>query len=263
MPYRRGLGAPLRPARAAGTYGFPAYWPSANGAGRNFDGREGDVTANPVTHLIMAVAQLVGVLIWPALILFVLVHFRSGFADFLDHLGEFSVKALGTEISAKRQEAVAAIGAAIGAHGLAEAGPGSAADPRDVAEALPSVRAQRRMEGARVLWVDDRPDNNRYERQALEALGLRIELSTSTEDALEKIHSKKYRLIISDMGRPPDAQAGYTLLRELREAGYSTPFVIYASSRDPQHVREARQRGALGATNSPQELLEMVTGALA
>jgi len=221
------------------------------------------VTADQATRLIVAVAQLVGVLIWPALILFVIVRFRSGLTDFFGHIGEVSVKALGAEISAKRQEAAAAIGAAVGARELAGASLGVAADPREVADALPSVRAQRRMEGSRVLWVDDRPDNNRYERQALEALGLRIDLSTSTDDALEKVRGRNYDLIISDMGRPPDDRAGYTLLKKLRDAGHSTPFIIYAGSRDPKHVQEARQRGALGATNRPQELLEMVTRALA
>src|SRR5262249_32543926 len=159
------------------------------------------------------------------------------------NLGEISVKAPGAEVTAKRQEAAAAIGAAVGAREVTEAGAEKSIDPRDVADALPSVRAQRRMDGSRVLWVDDRPDNNRYERQALEALGLRIDLSTSTDDALRKVRSSNYDLIISDMGRPPDDRAGYTLLRELREADFSTPFIIYAGSRDPKHVQEARQRG--------------------
>jgi CheY-like chemotaxis protein len=226
------------------------------------EARRADVTADQATRLIQAVAQLVGILIWPALILFVIVRFRSGLTNFFDHIGEVSVRALGAEISAKRQEAAAAIGAAAGAREPAGASSGVAVDPREVADALPSVRAQRRMEGSRVLWVDDRPDNNRYERQALEALGLQIDISTSTDDALEKVQSKTYDLIISDMGRPPDDRAGYTLLKELRDQGYSTPFIIYAGSRAPKHVQEARQRGAFGTTNSPQELLGMVTRAL-
>jgi CheY-like chemotaxis protein len=110
--------------------------------------------------------------------------------------------------------------------------------------------------------VDDRPSNNRFERQALEAIGVQIDLSTSTEEALEKIQRQSYDLIISDMGRPPDARAGYTLLDKLRSAGNKTPFVIYANSRAPEHVREALRHGAIGCTNVPQELMEIVTKAL-
>ena len=127
---------------------------------------------------------------------------------------------------------------------------------------MPNARAQRRLEGSHVLWVDDRPDNNRYERQALEALGVRFTLSISTEDALERLRRQKFDLIISDMGRPPDQYAGYTLLDTLRGAGDRTPFVIYAGSRDPEHVKEAREHGALGCTNSAQELILLVTRAL-
>jgi len=42
---------------------------------------------------------------------------------------------------------------------------------------------------ATVLWVDDHPDNNFNERKALEALGMHIEASPSTADALEQINS--------------------------------------------------------------------------
>jgi CheY-like chemotaxis protein len=62
------------------------------------------------------------------------------------------------------------------------------------------------------LWVDDFPNNNIYERQALEALGVNFVLATSTEEALKKISRQRFDAIISDMGRPPDSRAGYTLL---------------------------------------------------
>jgi CheY-like chemotaxis protein len=113
-----------------------------------------------------------------------------------------------------------------------------------------------------VLWVDDRPDNNNYERQALEALGVKFVISTSTDDALSKLMTRHFDAIISDMGRPPDARAGYTLLDKLRSSGNQIPFIIYASSRSPEHQAEARRRGAVGCTNNATELFEMVVSAL-
>jgi CheY-like chemotaxis protein len=221
------------------------------------------MNSGQVSSLVSAVAQLVGVLIWPLVLLFFLVRFRSALADFLRNLGEFSFKGPGFEASAKRQqEAAAALGAAVAVRAPEDGARGAAADPGDVAAALPSPRALRRMQGARVLWVDDRPDNNRFERQALEALGIDVELSTSTEDALDKLRRRSYDLIISDMSRPPDDRAGYTLLDRLRSNGNQIPYVIYASSRAPEHVRESRKHGAIGCTNMPQELISMVTTAL-
>ena len=112
-----------------------------------------------------------------------------------------------------------------------------------------------------VLWVDD-PRNNRYERQALEALGLRFALSTSTDDALNQLRHQSFDLIISDMGRPPDSRAGYTLLDKLRSQGDRTPFVIYAGSGASDLVLEANRRGAVSCTDSPQELIRTVTHTL-
>ena len=220
------------------------------------------MSSDQTIRLINAVTQLLGVLAWPAVVLFFVVWFRHALGGFLGNLGELNLKAGGVEATAKSQEAAAALGAASAARAPGDGTPAPVANPREIAEALPSPRDQRRLQGSRVLWVDDRPENNVFERQALEALGIQIDLSTATEDALEKIRRRSYDLIISDMGRPPDARAGYTLLDKLREAGNKTPFVIYASSRAPEHVREAREHGAIGCTNMPQELVEMVTANL-
>lgn len=222
------------------------------------------MSSTQVIQLISAISGLLAVLVWPAVVLFFLVRFRRGLTDFFGNLGELSLKAPGMEATAKRQqaEAAAALGAAIATRGPQDGTAGRVPDPGKVVDLLPGPRAQRHLQGARVLWVDDRPSNNYFEMQALEALGIQIDLSTSTEEALEKIRQRHYDLIISDMGRPPDSRAGYTLLDELRGTGDKTPFVIYASSRDPEHVREARQHGAIGCTNSPQELITLVTKAL-
>lgn len=222
------------------------------------------MTADQAIRLIDAVGQLLGVLVWPAVVLFFLLRFRSSLAEFFGNLGEFSLKAPGVEATAKRQreEAAAALGAAVTARAPGAGEPAAVSDPRDVAEALPSPRAQRRLRGAHALWVDDSPDNNRFERQALEALGIHFDLSDSTEDALDQVRRRSYDLVISDMDRPPDDQAGYALLDQLRSAGNRTPFIIYTGFRTQEHVREARQRGAVGLTNRPQELIEMVTQAL-
>jgi CheY-like chemotaxis protein len=109
-----------------------------------------------------------------------------------------------------------------------------------------------------VLWVDDRPNNNIYERAAMEKYGLRFVLAKSTDEAIKQLHNARFDAIISDMGRPPDYRAGYTLLKAVRDSGNQTPYFIYAGSRAPEHVVEALRRGAQGTTNVAAELIEMV-----
>ena len=221
-----------------------------------------------VINIIEAVTKLVGVLVWPLIVLFVLIRYASGLKDFFSSIGEFSLKGAGFEASAKRKqaEAVAALAAATASRPETGATPeATAKETQNIASFLAesvTPRVMRRLGRSTILWVDDRPNNNLYERQALEALGITFVISTSTEDALVKLKSRKFDAIISDMGRPPDDQAGYTLLDGLRTSGDRTPFIIYAGSRAPEHRAEARRRGALGCTNRPDELVDMVLMAL-
>lgn len=110
----------------------------------------------------------------------------------------------------------------------------------------------------KVLWVDDRPQNNVYERRAFEAFGLRFTLAQSTMEALELLEHNKYASIISDMGRNEGPREGYVLLDAIRKKGIQTPFFIYAGSNLPEHKKEAIEHGAHGSTNDPQELFQQV-----
>ena len=109
-----------------------------------------------------------------------------------------------------------------------------------------------------VLWVDDRPENNIYERQAFETFGLEVTLALSTDEALEKISNRKFAAIISDMGRREGPEEGYKLLDTLRKRNNQTPFFIYAGSNDIIHKRETVRRGGQGSTNRAHELFKMV-----
>ncbi len=114
----------------------------------------------------------------------------------------------------------------------------------------------------KVLWVDDRPDNNILERQTMESMGLEFTLALSTAEALQVLSTLRFAAIISDMGRNEGPREGYVLLEALRTKDKITPYFIYAGSRAPKHKREAALRGAQGTTNIAGELVEMVTRAL-
>ena len=113
-----------------------------------------------------------------------------------------------------------------------------------------------------ILWVDDRPENNTYERQAFEAMGIRFTLALSTHDAFERLERNRYAAVISDMGRREGSREGYVLLDRLRQQDERTPLFFYVSSNAPEHKRETREHGGQGCTNNAQELFEMVTRAV-
>jgi CheY-like chemotaxis protein len=110
-----------------------------------------------------------------------------------------------------------------------------------------------------ILWVDDRPDNNIYERQAMELIGFKFDLAHSTQEALIKFGKNQYVAIISDMGRVEGPKEGYVLLKEVRKVNKTMPYFIYAGSNLLEHKVEAQEKGAQGSTNVATELIDLVT----
>ena len=224
--------------------------------------------ANGAVELLKGWAALIGAISWPLVIVFALLFFGRPLRAFLQNLGEFRFKvgATGVEASLTKQQVVAA--ANLGAAAAQRGDPTSS--PAERAQGIASVVTEavvpstsRNLANASVLWVDDCPNNNLYERMALEALGISFVISMSTDDAVARLRSGRYDLIISDMGRPPDSQAGYTLLSRVREElKLKTPYLIYAGSNDPAHDAEARRRGASGSTGNPRDLFQRVVAIL-
>lgn len=125
-----------------------------------------------------------------------------------------------------------------------------------------SSRQKEKGARTRALWVDDNPESCVFERKALEAQGIDFTIALSTKSALEQLENTKFGVIVSDMGREEGPQEGYVLLREIQERNIDTPFVIYSGSDKPEHRKMARQRGAIGSTNRPDELFTLVMNAL-
>lgn len=220
-------------------------------------------------------------ILWPLLALFALLFLGKTLKNYLNDLRKdknvselnAEVGATGFKFNVKRQVEVASTIATNLALAVKESktteSPGNEqiSNEDQVQEVInvaskAAIQTSHQVVGAKVLWVDDNPSNNRYERRALEVLGIQFTISLSTEDALEKVRYNRYDAIISDMGRPPDRQAGYTLLEELRKRNINIPFIIYAGSNSPEHKAEIVRRGGFGTTNNPQELVELVIHAI-
>jgi CheY-like chemotaxis protein len=228
---------------------------------------------NQWEKLLEVILAFIQTISWPLITLVLILILRTPLKKFLNDLIEFNIKAGPLETTAKRQQTVleisTSLGAAIAYHlkdpeqdNRPELSEEKTKEVVRVVKQLVTPKTTRQLEGANVLWVDDRPINNTYERQALGKLGIQFTISKSTEEAVGKLERKHYDTIISDMGRPPDQQAGYTLLAIVKEMQITTPFIIYAGSKRPEHIAEGKKRGAFGVTNDPQELFELVVEAL-
>lgn len=124
----------------------------------------------------------------------------------------------------------------------------------------------------RILWVDDRPDNNRFETAALAKLQIEVVAVTSTKEALARLasDSEPFDLVLSDWQRPElhldTLSAGIHLLRQLRKRNLTLPVVFYHGSADQRERsmrrEQALREGAFGEAVMPDELLGLVISAL-
>jgi CheY-like chemotaxis protein len=125
----------------------------------------------------------------------------------------------------------------------------------------------------RVLWVDDRPGNNRMETAALAKLQIEVVPVTGTKEALMRLESdpEPFDLVLSDWVRPElhldTLSAGIHLLRQLHERSFFLPLIFYHSTSSEQERAKRREQalreGAFGEAVMPDELLGLVTKALA
>jgi CheY-like chemotaxis protein len=221
-----------------------------------------------MVKLVDAVSTLLGAIILPLVVLAIFRIFRIEINAFLHRASRLAVKGGGLDVSIDAQQAQAA-----GAIAAAVAKPTTephdphvvAADASSAASMVASTvtpRVMRKAAGSTILWVDDAPDNNIYERRSLEAIGVSFVLAKSTNEAISKLKSQAFDVVISDMSRGIDRTAGLDLLKKARAAGFETPYVIYAGQINPERRAEAQRLGALDATSRPEDLFRIVVGAL-
>ncbi len=113
------------------------------------------------------------------------------------------------------------------------------------------------VKGARILWVDDHPANNRSESQLLQVLGAEVQQVCSTEEALRQMPRTRFDLLLSDMDRDGVSDAGIRMLRQLgREA---PPVVFYVGRVDQSR---GVPHGAFGIADRPEPLLHLILDVL-
>jgi len=119
---------------------------------------------------------------------------------------------------------------------------------------------------ARVLWVDDRPANNEFERKWLRPHGIVFDSVVSTEEAVEQLTNETYDLVITDLGRQGSsdrsATAGAAFLDQPIVRGGGPPVIVYAGTWAVAQRDDLVRRGALNVMADREHLFATVLGAL-
>jgi CheY-like chemotaxis protein len=100
--------------------------------------------------------------------------------------------------------------------------------------------AMARLDGIRVLVVDDEPDAREVLGTILGAAGATVELAGSAKAALESLASFAPDVLVSDVGMP--GEDGYALIRRVRESASRfarVPAVALTAYASPEDARQA------------------------
>jgi PAS domain S-box-containing protein len=126
---------------------------------------------------------------------------------------------------------------------------------------LPGLGADVRLDGVRVLVVEDDEDTRHLMRALLEEFGARVSIAGSLEEARTVLRSWELDVLVSDI-RLPDAD-GYALLREVRAStGFdqlpAVAVTAYASEEDETRALEAGFQFRLEKPLEPHSLVAAV-----
>jgi CheY-like chemotaxis protein len=113
---------------------------------------------------------------------------------------------------------------------------------------------------ARILWIDDYPENNRNERRMFRQLQADTDIARNSNEALEMLRCDFYDLVISDIARDDkDDLDGLQFLSELRKTNAETPVIFYIGVIE---IGKGVPEHAFGITDRPDELLHLTLDAL-
>ncbi len=206
-------------------------------------------------------------LLWPLLVFFVLWKFAPAIRGIIEsaQARKFTLKIGGQEltmeeVSQQQQNLIADLQSQLNELSKAVEALQRGLQAETLEETQAVVPPQREHIPYRLLWVDDNPKNNSYFLQLLSNAGVQVDLARSTEEALSKLREKRYRAVISDMGRLEGGEynerAGLDLMRELRKIDPEVPVAFYTTHRSVvSKGKLARELGATVVTSSPTTLV--------
>jgi CheY-like chemotaxis protein len=117
----------------------------------------------------------------------------------------------------------------------------------------------------RILWVDDFPSNNQLIIDFFENKNVRFDIAINTQQGINLLNDHKYDIIITDMGRGEEPDAGIKLIKLIKSMPSKTdiPILVFASTTALRNYGElAITLGAVATTNGMGEAIAHISGIL-
>jgi CheY-like chemotaxis protein len=201
--------------------------------------------------------------LWPVVAVAVIWRLLPAIKDVIESRG-FSVKVGSTEITVQAasdqlHDQVADLQRKVTQ--LADSAPATATERGAAIPGVEDASAPKKLI-ARLLWVDDKPENNAYLMTTIRGLDVDVVTARSTQEGVGVFCQAQppFDAVVTDAVRVEDgtvrSDAGVELISQLRTLDPDVPVFVYASPAAVRAVREqARAAGAGAVTASPTELL--------
>ena len=122
-------------------------------------------------------------------------------------------------------------------------------DAPEVTEPGPQSLPGAAQEKARILVVDDAPDNQRLLRAFLTKAGYEVELAANGREAVDAVAAGRFDLVLMDLQMP--VMDGVSAIRELRERSFRLPIVALTAHAMAQDQQGCLQAGANAYETKP------------
>jgi CheY-like chemotaxis protein len=119
----------------------------------------------------------------------------------------------------------------------------------------PIVQAPR-LEGVRVLAVDDDPDVCELVKRVLLASGAQVTTAACVDDALARLREQRFDVLVSDLGMP--VRDGYDLIRQVRENNPALPAIALTALARESDAARALAAGFQQHLTKPIETEQLV-----
>lgn len=112
----------------------------------------------------------------------------------------------------------------------------------------------------KILWVDDYPINNEAVMSFFMSNNVQFDIAISTEQGLKFFQNNSYDIIITDMGRDDESDAGISFLTKLKALHCSTPIIVYTSyNAIEKYGNKALKLGAYTVTSGVKNIISLIS----
>lgn len=115
----------------------------------------------------------------------------------------------------------------------------------------------------KILWVDDYPSNNSAIMSLFEEKKVYFDIALTTEHGIRLFNNQSYDIIITDIGRQNEHDAGIKFIDELKKLQCETPILVYSSYNNiKKYEKKALEYGASKVSCNPYDIIVTISNIL-